>query len=180
MAYTEKKFNSVNRLEETISTITTQLNNYISSRSALQEDYNNLVFNNEIIVKNEKILLEKFNTMEFNYEQQLIKNRVANEIQREATQINIANALLLKDEKSKFLEASLATSVAQCSELEMKKKFLIAENHSQDKKKEVALLNEEMKVLSKVIENLKTKMKNMSKKDAPFMDSFEEVIIYFF
>ena len=37
-----------------------------------------------------------------------------------------------------------------------------------------------MKVLSKVIENLKTKMKNMSKKDAPFMDSFEEVIIYFF
>ena len=175
ITYDEKKTSKIEKLESSLSAITAQLEEKISCHISLQKEFDELLKQHDNIKKNKIALLEKHNVMEYNYEQQLTKNHEVSELQKDVILSNLTNAIKLKDEKAKLLQASLAASVAQCSELEMKKKFLIAENQNQYQRKESFLLTEEVKTLNIVIENLKAKMTDMSGKDVGLMNSCEKV-----
>ena len=159
-----------------MSAITAQLKAQNSCHISLQEAFDKLLIEHDNIRKNEIVLLEKLNMMEHTNEQQLVKNLEVSEFQKDAIQMNFTNSIKLKDEKTKLLQASLAASTAQFSELEMKKKFLISENQNQNQKMESSLLAEEVKTQNIIIENLKAKVKDMSGRDVGFMDSYEEVV----
>ena len=179
LTYDERRIKKIKKLENSVSAITAQLKGQKSCHISLQEAFDKLVIEHDKIKKNEIALLEKHNMMEHSYEQQLIKYHGINEFQKDAIQMNFTNATKLTDEKSKLLQASLAASTAQCSELEIIKKLLISENQNQNQKMESSLLMEEVKTLNIIIEDLKAKVEYMSGRDVDFVDSYEEVLLLF-
>ena len=133
--------------------------------STMKQEYQKIEDENNLKLQNKSTEKQEFLEKEI-----LIKNE----------KIKFENEILRKDEKMKILQASLAASIAQCADLELiprelKENILHLEDEIRNHKLECSLLNEEVKVLKKLVETLKIKVREMTGKDASFLDTFEEV-----
>ena len=94
----------------------------------------------------------------------------------------------LKEEKIKLMQQSLVGMSKQCSDFdsvqatlkELYRTLAITEEDKKSLKIEISRLNEEILTHKNVIDSLRRKIRDMTGKDAAFLDTFEEVICHSF